>query len=455
MSKPLKALYHLVASLVMLACATAVAAQDGAWKVSESKGAVTIIDSASERTATLGMIVPPGAAVQTGTKSSAVLVRGKEFVTLRQNSRVRIAPADRQRSIVQILQDYGSAMFNIGKQADPHFGVETPYLAAVVKGTTFIISVTDVAATLQVTEGAVEASTRDGGARELIRPGNIAMIAAGDNLRMVVEGETRRVIDSPARPAPPVSPEPPVGAENGQSGAAEPSAPETDTRAGYQSRGNSQAGAAAAEVADASYRTGTITAVIASAPADLRGYSGGFVAGEVAVAASLVAAESSARNTRSPAAVGNAGNGGSDVCYRGDCGLAPRGDTALPGYANTPSGSAEGAPGNSGNAPGNSGNAPSNSGNAPSGNSNAPGGSGNAPSGSGNAPSGNANAPSGNDSANTPRGGGNAPGGGGNARAIAGSPQGTTNNPRGNATNPSGQNENARGNGARPRVQAN
>ncbi len=410
MSKPLKALYHLIASLVMLACATAVAAQDGGWKVSESKGAVTIIDSASERTATLGMIVPAGAAVQTGAKSSAVLVRGKEFVTLRQNSRVRIAPADRQRSIVQILQDYGSAMFNIGKQADPHFAVETPYLAAVVKGTTFIISVTDVAATLQVTEGAVEASTRDGGARELIRPGNIAMIAAGDNLRMVVEGETRRVIDSPARPAPPVSPEPPVGAENGRSGAAEPAAPEADTGAGYQSRGNSQA-AAAAEVADASYRTGTITAVIASAPADLRGYSGGFVAGEVAVAASLVAAESSARNTRSPAAVGNAGNGGSDVCYRGDCGLAPRGDTALPGYANTPSGSAESAPGNSGNAPGNSGNAPG--------------------------------------------GRGNAPGGRGNARAIAGSPQGTTNNPRGNAANPSGQNANSGGNGARPRVQPN
>lgn len=109
--------------------------------------------------------------MRTQARSSAVLVREREFVTLRQNAQIRILEAERSRSVMQIIKDYGSALFNIGKQPNPHFGVETPYLAAVVKGTTFIITVGNDGATLQVTEGAVEASTRDGGARELILRG--------------------------------------------------------------------------------------------------------------------------------------------------------------------------------------------------------------------------------------------------------------------------------------------
>jgi len=174
-------------------------AQSGSWTVSEAKGSVTIIDARGSRAAKVGAQLAEGATVRTAAQSSAVLVRGKEFVTMRQNAQLRIAPAERERGIVQILQDYGSALFNIGKQPNPHFGVDTPYLAAVVKGTTFVITVTNEGASLQVTEGAVETSTLDGGAVELIRPGSVAMIAAADPLRMVIEGEGRKVLDSPAR----------------------------------------------------------------------------------------------------------------------------------------------------------------------------------------------------------------------------------------------------------------
>jgi hypothetical protein len=174
-------------------------AQNGVWTVSEAKGVVTVIDASGQRPAKVGTALVPGATIRTDARASAVLVRGREFVTMRQNAQLRIAPAVRERGIIQILQDYGSALFNIGKQPNPHFGVETPYLAAVVKGTTFVITVSDEGTSLQVTEGAVEAATNDGGVRELIRPGAVAMIAAGDPLRMVVEGEGRKVVDSPAR----------------------------------------------------------------------------------------------------------------------------------------------------------------------------------------------------------------------------------------------------------------
>lgn len=163
-------------------------AQKGSWTISETKGTVLVFDSSGERAATAGVDLAPGATVRKQARSSAILVRGRGFVTLRQNAQIRIPEAVRSRSIIQVTQDYGSALFNIGKQADPHFGVETPYLAALVKGTTFIIAVSNDGATLQVTEGAVEASTLDGGAREMILPGAVAMIAATDRMRMVIEG---------------------------------------------------------------------------------------------------------------------------------------------------------------------------------------------------------------------------------------------------------------------------
>ena len=127
--------------LLLLLSGTPALAQSGPWTVSEAKGTVTVIDAQGQRPARVGTQLAPGAMVRTAARASAVLVRGNEFVTMRQNAQLRIAPAQRERGIVQILQDYGSALFNIGKQPNPHFGVETPYLAAVVKGTTFVITV--------------------------------------------------------------------------------------------------------------------------------------------------------------------------------------------------------------------------------------------------------------------------------------------------------------------------
>ena len=140
----MRTIYRLLLPVLLLLFSGVPAlAQNGAWTVSESKGVVTVIDPAGQRPAKVGTQLVAGAAIRTGAGASAVLVRGREFVTMRQNAQIRIVPAQRERGIIQILQDYGSALFNIDKQPNPHFGVETPYLAAVVKGTTFVITVSD------------------------------------------------------------------------------------------------------------------------------------------------------------------------------------------------------------------------------------------------------------------------------------------------------------------------
>ena len=306
--------------LLLLFTGTAAFAQEASWTISEAKGQVTVIDARGERKGDAGIAVAPGMTVRTAARSTAVLVRGREFVTLRQNAQIRIPEASRERSIIQIVQDYGSALFNIGKQADPHFGVETPYLAAVVKGTTFIINVGAEGASLQVTEGAVEVATPDGGARDLILPGAVALVAAGDTMRLVIEGEGRKIVDSPARPASAPAEVP-----------ATPAAPVSSASvlpAGGQAR--------AEPAAISGNSANRIDEVIASSPGDVGRYSGGFVSGEVSVIAALVVSE----NTNRGAAPAFGSDGG-----RGNDGAGP----ANPAGADAGSGSGNGNGGGNGN----------------------------------------------------------------------------------------------------------
>ena len=262
MSRPIVKLSTLAA----LFCSTSALAQSGPWVVSEAQGQVAVRSGTASVTARRGVQVPAGSIVTTGADGNAVLVRGREFVTVRRNSQIRIPAGGEERSIIQIVQDWGSALFDIGKQPNPHFGVKTEYLAAVVKGTTFTVTVARDGASMQVLEGAVEVSTDDGGARDLVRPGAVAMVAAGDRFRLVVEGSERRVIDSPVRPA---------------SQAALPGAVPASPGAAVSSASNGLAVAAPAQM---------ITASFGSESVDLSELSGGLIDGEtVDFAAGLVA----------------------------------------------------------------------------------------------------------------------------------------------------------------------
>ena len=178
---------------------------------SEAAGSVTVTEAGRPQAAQRGMHVAPGATVATGNGARAVIVRGRDFVTVAANSRVRVPVAAEKQGLVEMIQEWGNAIFQIEKQAKPHFGVRTPYLAAVVKGTTFSVTVTPQGASLQVIEGLVETSTIDGGAAELIRPGVVASVASNDVYRMTVQGQDKQQFDSPQRAAPP-----PAAAAGGQ-----------------------------------------------------------------------------------------------------------------------------------------------------------------------------------------------------------------------------------------------
>jgi len=187
---------------LLLATGGAAIAAPGAWSVSEVSGTVRLNENGKSRAAVRGALLSSGATIVTGPGSRAVIVRGQEFVIISPQTQLRVPVAAQSRGgIMQMIADFGTAVFNIKKKSTPHFGVQTPYLAAVVKGTTFTVTIGPEGGSVQVTEGLVEVSTLDGGAAELITPGKIAQVGASDLYRLNVDGGVSRSTRSGNAPA--------------------------------------------------------------------------------------------------------------------------------------------------------------------------------------------------------------------------------------------------------------
>jgi len=190
----------IIAFSALLASGTAHAAPP-VWKVSESSGVVNILRSGVSKIAISGGQLRAGDVITTGKKSRAVLTRGQEYVVISPNSRLRISAPKKTGGVIQFFKELGNTVFKIDKKATPHFGVQTPYLAAVVKGTTFSVTVTESGSAVQVTEGAVQVSTVDGGATQLLSPGMIGTVGAGDQFKLSISGAEARSIISSKAPA--------------------------------------------------------------------------------------------------------------------------------------------------------------------------------------------------------------------------------------------------------------
>ncbi len=173
-------------ALAALLASTSALAATPDWKVSEVSGSVTVSRGGKVLTVHQGSTLRAGDVIRTGSKGRAVLVRGKEFVVVSPDAQLKVAVPEESGPVVQFFQYLGNALFKIEKKSTPHFGVKTPYLAAVVKGTTFNVSVGADRSSVQVTEGAVEVATGDDLEAALITPGLIGFVDADDAGELVV-----------------------------------------------------------------------------------------------------------------------------------------------------------------------------------------------------------------------------------------------------------------------------
>jgi hypothetical protein len=146
------------------------------WRVVDTAGVVRVGGPGLMPVAlTREQELPADAWIETAS-GRAILVRGQESVVVEPNSRIQL-PGNPINGNTQVLQNLGSAIYKIGKQQKPHFQVDTPYMAAVVKGTAFTVTVGAGEASVAVTEGLVQVSTPGQEDIEFVRPGFTALVS--------------------------------------------------------------------------------------------------------------------------------------------------------------------------------------------------------------------------------------------------------------------------------------
>ena len=115
-------------------------------------------------------------------------MRGEESILVSPNSVVGIPTEKKEGLSTTILQQAGSILLEVEKRNVKHFEVETPYLAAVVKGTRFRVSVNAASTSVDVARGQVEVSDFKSGQTVQLLPGQVATAFARGKSGLTLSG---------------------------------------------------------------------------------------------------------------------------------------------------------------------------------------------------------------------------------------------------------------------------
>ncbi|WP_043948032.1 FecR domain-containing protein [Candidatus Phaeomarinobacter ectocarpi] len=203
---------------------------ESAWQVESRSGDVWIAHEGVTPVA-LGskQMLASGTMLTTGATGRVIIRRGEEAIVVAPNTSIQLAPQSKQGLATTIIQSIGTILLSVDKKDHQHFEVETPYLAAVVKGTKFAVTVADGKSSVHVVQGAVEVMDFESGDVGMVRPGQTADVSAGSGVGLSVSGpgaaspakalrtgRTPRTVAPASRAASPGSPTPAVGAPNPQ-----------------------------------------------------------------------------------------------------------------------------------------------------------------------------------------------------------------------------------------------
>jgi hypothetical protein len=175
-------------------------AQSAAWRVSKSSGEVWVSTSGVQPASlTDDAVLNPGDNIRTGRNGRVLLVRGQEQILISPNSVISL-PAAKSRGTTNVLQQSGTILLDVEKRNVPHFEVETPYLAAVVKGTQFRVTVGQGESLVTVLGGQVDVTDFRSGQSALVMPGQMAKVGLVGKAGLVLSGSGTL---SPIRPGTP------------------------------------------------------------------------------------------------------------------------------------------------------------------------------------------------------------------------------------------------------------
>lgn len=157
----------MAAAIALLFAASSPALAE--WVIARTSGTAWLIapDSTAYAPA-VGQIVPNTWMIATGPNGRVFLTRGGEMISVNPGSQM-VLTEDGENT--QIWQPVGIIDFDVEPRNVQHFSVATPLLAAVVKGTHFLVAVSNTRAQVHVERGAVEVRVATTGERSMVLTG--------------------------------------------------------------------------------------------------------------------------------------------------------------------------------------------------------------------------------------------------------------------------------------------
>ncbi|HEV2515580.1 MAG TPA: FecR family protein [Devosia sp.] len=161
--------------VMSVASGSAVLADD--WVAVKLRGQVLQLVAGDWAKLQRGDVVPDDRVIRTLGNGRVDLQRDAEVVSLGGNTQIQIRDKAGKR-FTTVQQHFGTVEIEAEVRNVQHFAVETPFLAAVVKGTHFTVKTSKTGSSVKVKRGRVEVSDNKSGAHVLVPAGQQATVAA-------------------------------------------------------------------------------------------------------------------------------------------------------------------------------------------------------------------------------------------------------------------------------------
>jgi hypothetical protein len=169
--------------------ATAAGSQQDKWVVTQLSGDARVVHpGAQPASLKVNNLLAPGDMLLTGPSGRATLVHGADYIVVAPRSELRLPTTPEPSGFTRVVQNLGTLLFKVKHTGIPHFTVDTPMLAAVVKGTTFTVVVGPDRSAVQVIDGKVDVSALEGGMSRLVEGGRTVFVNRS-NPRLLLDAD--------------------------------------------------------------------------------------------------------------------------------------------------------------------------------------------------------------------------------------------------------------------------
>ncbi|MGH6933046.1 MAG: FecR domain-containing protein, partial [Dongiaceae bacterium] len=158
------------------------------------------------RPLTVGNMVPVGSDLRTGAASVIFLSRAGNRLVIQASTELRIAEPEPGGLLDHFIQSIGDVFYDVEPRESRSFGVNTPFLAAVVKGTRFQVSVAVGTSSVRVDEGRVLVESADHASSVMVEAGHVASAEPSRTRGLRLSGSTVPVHGATMAPAAMVAP---------------------------------------------------------------------------------------------------------------------------------------------------------------------------------------------------------------------------------------------------------